>query len=478
MLGLFGTLDLAQRSLAAQQEGLEVAGHNLANVSNPAYSRQRINIQTSPDLPTTIGPEGTGVQVVGIAQLRSALLDLQIQNETSIGSYLGAQQQALEDAQAGLGQEVSTESSSASSASASQASSGLTGLAAGLSDLFGAFQSLSTDPTSLAERQVVLMKAQSLAQQFNQTGQQLDTLRTSLSNSVESDATSINTLMTEIAKLNDQIVNAELGGAGVANDLRDTRQSDLESLAKLVKIDTANQSDGAVNISVGGVLMVSGKHVLDQVEAYDAGGGQVLVRSQNTGLTITPTSGDLAGNIDVRDGAVATLQSSLDSLASQLIAKVNTVHAAGYNLGGTNGADFFSGSDAGSMAVNTALLNDPSLVQASSTSSATGDNGVALALAQLANQSIAGLGNQTFSQSYDQTVAQLGQNLASTNSQVTNQQLVQNALSQQRSSVSGVSIDEEMTDLMKYQRAYEASAQLVSIVNSLLETTINMRSAS
>lgn len=476
MLGLFGTLDLAQRSLATQQQGLEVAGQNLANVSNPAYSRQRIDIQTSPDLPTTMGPEGTGVQVVGITQLRSALLDLQIQNETSVSSYLSAQQQALEDAQAGLGQQVSTQTASGSDASSSTTSSGLTGLAAGLSDLFGAFQSLSTDPTSLAGRQVVLMKAQSLTQQFNQASQQLDTLRTSLGNSVESDVSSINTLMSEIAKLNDQIIRSEVGGTGAANDLRDTRQSDVEALAKLVKIDTANQTNGAVNISIGGVLMVSDKTVVDQLQSYDAGGGQVLVRSQSTGQTITPTSGDLAGNIDVRDGAVATLQSSLDSLAAQLASEVNSVHATGYNLNGDHGNDFFSGNSAGSITVNAALLDDPSLIQASSTSGAVGDNGTALALAQLANQSMAGLGNQTFSQNYDQTVAQLGQELASTNSQVANQQTVQDALTQQRASVSGVSIDEEMTDLMKYQRAYEASAQLVSIIDSLLETTINMKS--
>ena len=449
-----------------------MAGHNLANASNPAYARQRIDVQTSQDLQTTIGPQGTGADVVGITQLRSALLDLQIQGESSVSGFLEARQQALQDAQAGLGQEVSTQTSSSTSTTTSN---NLTGLAAGLSDLFNAFQSLSTDPTSLAERQAVLMKAQSLTQQLNQTSQQMDNLRTSLSNSVESDTASINTLTSEIAKLNDQIINTEMNGTSAANDLRDTRQSDLESLAKLVKIDTANQSNGAVNVSIGGVLMVSGKSVLDHLETYDAGGGQILVRSQNTGQAITPTSGDLAGNIDARDGAVATLQTNLDALAAQLVLEVNTVHATGYNLGGTNGANFFGGNKAGNITVNAALLNDPSLIQASSTSSAVGDNGAALALAQLANKSCAGLGNQTFSENYDQTVAQLGQDLSSTNGQVTNQQLVQAALSQQRDSVSGVSIDEEMTDLMKYQRAYEASARLISIVDSLLDTTINMK---
>ncbi len=473
MLGLFGTLDLAKRSLSAQQQGLEVTGHNLANVSNTAYSRQRIDIQTSPDLQSTIGPQGTGVDVVGITQLRSALLDRQIQDESSVGGFLSARQQALQDAQAGLGQEVSTQSTS-TSASSSTSSGDLTGLASGLSNLFNAFQSLSTEPTSLAERQVVVMKAQSLAQQFNQTSQQLDTLRTSLNDTVESDVSSVNSLMSEVAKLNDQIIRSEVGGSGAANDLRDIRQSKLEDLAKLVKIDTADQTNGAVNISIGGVLMISDKTMVDQLQSYDAGGGQILVRSQSTGQAITPTSGEMAGTIDVRDGAVASLGSNLDTLAGQLISEVNTVHANGYNLNGTNGTQFFSGTNAGDIAVNTSLLNDPSLIQASSTSSAVGDNGVALSLAQLATKSCSGLGNQTFSQHYSQTVAGLGQELSLTNSQVTNQQLIRDALGQQRDSVSGVSIDEEMTNLMKYQQAYAASARLVSIVDTLLETAIKM----
>ncbi|MBI5820933.1 MAG: flagellar hook-associated protein FlgK [Verrucomicrobia bacterium] len=469
MLGLFGTLGLAQRSLSTQQQGVEVAGHNLANVSNSDYTRQRIIVQTGQTVPSTIGPQGTGSVVVGIAQLRSALVDRQIQDETSVGGFLDAQQQALQYAQANLGQEIDT------TGSGSTSTSGQSGLAQGLSDLFNAFQSLSTDPTSLAERQVVLMKSLSLTQQFNQTSQRLDTLRTSLSDSVESDASSINTILSEIAKLNDQIINTETGNIGSANDLRDSRQSKLNELAELVKIDTVEQDNGAVNISIGGVLMVSDKTVLDQIETYDAGGGQILVRSQSTGLAITPTSGQLAGTIDARDGALASLQADLDLLATQLISEVNAIHATGYNLNGTNGTAFLTGTDAGDITVNATLLNDPSLIQASGASNAVGDNTTALALAQLANTSFASLGNQTFSERYNQTVAQLGQELSSTNSQITNQETVMKALQQQRDSVSGVSLDEEMTDLMKYQRAYEASARLISVLDSMLETVVNLK---
>lgn len=475
MLGLFGTLGLAQRSLSTQQQGVEVAGHNLANVNNPAYARQRVVIQTGVTVPGAIGPQGTGSDVVAIEQLRSALVDLQIQSEASVSGFLDAQQEALTYAQANLGQQIDRQTTSAGGASALSGAGGQKGIAEGLTDFFNAFQSLSTNPTSLAERQVVLMKALSLTQRLNQTSQRFDTLRSSLNDSVQADVDSINSLLTEIAKLNDQIVNTEMGGRGMANDLRDYRQEKLEQLAELVKVETVNQSSGAVNVSIGGVLMVSEKQVLDQLETYDAGGGQILVRSQDTSVAITPTSGHLAGTIDARDGALASLQSDLDSLASLLISEVNAIHATGYDLSGNTGAAFLTGTDAGDITVNAALLNDPSLIQASGTLGAVGDNQVALALAQLTNKRHASLSNQSFDERYGQTVAELGQALASVNNQATDQEVVANALKKQRDSISGVSIDEEMMNLMKFQRAFEASARLISIVDSMLETTVNLK---
>ena len=144
-------------------------------------------------------------------------------------------------------------------------------------------------------------------------------------------------------------------------------------------------------------------------------------------------------------------------------------------MSGTNGTAFLTGNDAGDITVNATLLDDPSLIQASGDPDAVGDNTTVLALAQLANTRYASLGNQTFNERYNQTVAQLGQELDSTNSQVTNEETVMNALQQQRDSVSGVSLDEEMTDLMKFQRAYQASARLISVLDSMLDTVVNLK---
>jgi flagellar hook-associated protein 1 len=195
----------------------------------------------------------------------------------------------------------------------------------------------------------------------------------------------------------------------------------------------------------------------------------------STGAALTLTGGSLAGNIDTRDGELASLRGDLNSLASTLISQVNSVHAGGYNLNGGTGANFFTGTGASDIAVNSALVNNPNLVQAGGAAGAVGDNQVALALAQLANQPIASLSNQTFSQKYNQTVAGLGQTLASVNDRVDNQTAVQTMLTNQRNSVSGVSLDEEMTNMITYQKAYEASARIINTVAQMLDTILAMK---
>ncbi|MBI3874983.1 MAG: flagellar hook-associated protein FlgK [Verrucomicrobia bacterium] len=475
MLGLFSTLDLAARSLQVQQQGVEVAGHNLANVNNPAYARQRLNIVAAPSIGTSIGIQGTGAEAAGIQRLRDLLVDKQVANETSVSGSLNAQQSALQYAESNLGQQIDRHASGAEGAAAAEGVGGENGITQRLSELFNAFQSLSTDPTSLTERQVLLTKAQNLAAQFNETGTRLSNVRTFLNDSLQTDVGNANGLIADIAKLNDQIVMTETGGFGQANDLRDQLQSKLESLAKLVKIDTVANTNGSVNVSIAGAGIVSGSQVVDTLQAFDNGGGQFLVRTATGQATLTLTGGSLEGTITARDGALATLQTSLDTLAGQLISEVNTLHSAGFSLTGSSNANFFNGANAATISVNSALTADPSLIQASAVNGATGDNTVVLQLAQLANKKIAALGNQTFSGSFAGSVAALGQSLASVNSQIVNQGLVEDMLKRQRDSVSGVSLDEEMTNLTKFQQAFQASARLITTVDEMLQEVVALK---
>ncbi len=472
MLGIFGTLNLGARSLATQQLGTEVAGHNLANVNNTAYARQRLTIQASQPVPSELGPQGSGAEGAAIVQLRDALLDRQIQAETSTRGWLEAQQQALQYSQANLGQEVDRQASNVEGSD--DAVGGQHGLAEVLSDFFNAFQSLSTNPTSLPERQVLLLKTQNLTVQFNQVAQRLVNVENNLNDSLNVNLEDANRLVGEIAKLNQQIAAAEVGGA-TANDLRDVRQQRLEQLAHIANFTTVGQPSGAVDLYFDGVPMTDGSAVIDRLESYDPGTGQLLIRTRSAGTPVTFTGGLVQGTIDIRDGTLATLRTQINTLATQLISEVNALHTSGFDLNGNTGQPFFTGTDAATISLNTVIADDPSRVQAAAVNNAPGDNQVAVALAQLGGRSLAVLGSQTFGQRYGQSVAALGQSLSSVNAQLDNQQIVEKMLVRQRDSVSGVSLDEEMTDLIRFQRAFEASARLISTLDEMLVTLVNMK---
>jgi flagellar hook-associated protein 1 FlgK len=475
MLGLFGTLSMANRSLQTQRAGTEVAGHNLANVNTPGYSRQRVDIDTSLAIPSEMGPQGTGADAVGIQQIRDALLDRQIVTETSVRGAYEARQRALQLGQAVLGQQIDRQATGAEGSAAANGVGGQHGIAEEMSDLFNAFQSLSTNPTSMAERQVLVLKAQNLATQFNQVSSRLANLRSSLNDSLASDVDQANIALSDIAKLNEQIVAVEISTPAKANDLRDARQKRIEDLAKLVNITTTANSNGSVDIAIDGVPLVVGPIVQDTLETYDAGGGQFLVRTVTGGTTLNLTGGTMQGTMDARDNDLVALQTSIDTLAGTLISEVNAVHGTGFGLGGTSGEAFFTGTTAADIALNANLEGDPSMIQASGVAGAVGDNTVAVQLAQLADANHAALTNQTFLENYGQTVATLGQALNGTNTQLTNQELVENMLLRQRDSVSGVSLDEEMTDLIKFQRAFEASAKLIVTVDEMLQTVLTLK---
>jgi flagellar hook-associated protein 1 FlgK len=473
MLGLFSTLNMASRSLQAQMTGVEVTGQNLANVNTTGYSRQTVNIQTSPDATTGIGPEGTGANAVSIQQIVSAVLNSQIQGQSSTGGYWNAQQSALQSAQDSLGEFLNGTGSTGSTSSSTGTTTD-TGLSGQLTALFNAFQSVATSPTSMSARQALIGAAQQVATTFNQINGQFNTLKDSLNSSLNTDVGSANKLLTQIADLNSEISYAQFSG-GNANDLLDEREQDLENLSQLTNVTTSTGTNGAVDVSIGGQSLVSGSQVLDTLQTYDAGGGQLLVQTATGGVNLTLTGGSMQGTIDARDGTLATMQNSVNTLASALITQVNAVHDGGYSLTGSTGANFFNGTGASTITVNASLAGDPSLIQASGSATATGDNSVALQLAQLASTTQSVLNNQTFGGSYAATAASLGSALDNANNQVASQTAVATMLSTQRSSVSGVNVDEEMTNLMTFQRAYEASAQLVTTINTLMGDALNMK---
>jgi flagellar hook-associated protein 1 len=201
----------------------------------------------------------------------------------------------------------------------------------------------------------------------------------------------------------------------------------------------------------------------------------MLVRTATGGTPLSLTGGSIQGTIDARDGALKTLRDGLDTLASSIITQVNGIYSTGYDLNGNTGGMLFTGTNASTIGVTSALQTDASLVQAAGAPGASGDNTVALALAKLGTQSIASLGNKTFSGAFAAQVGSFGFAVANANSEAGNQSSVATMLQNQRDSVSGVSIEEEVANLITFQQAYAASSKIISTVNQMLQTVISLK---
>lgn len=467
---------MGTRALTAQRQGVEVAGHNLANVNNTAYARQRVSIQSTATNDGFTDPVGSGVEVTAIRQIRDRILDAEVVSEGSVTGSLEAQQQALGLTQSLLGQSIDRGNTGAGGASAADGVGGGQQLAAGLSDFFNAFASLAAQPASIPEREITLRRAVALAAQFPALDGRLDRLGDRLDTSIDTDLKSANGLLADIARLNGQISRTEaVSGAGTANDLRDQRQAKLESLSTLVGFDSVEASDGSLGIIVGGVPLVTADVREKTLETFTDAGGRRMIRASGTTDALVITSGRVHGTLDARDGGLKDLRDGIDTLASSLIQQVNALHSAGFALDGSTGRDFFLGSSAADIRVNQALLDDPTTLQAAGAPDARGDNRTALALSQLGNQPIAALGGQGFGNAYNQMVGRLGEALSSVNQRLADQKTVADLLRGQRDSVSGVSIDEEMADLTRFQRGYQASAKLITTIDEMLDTTIGLK---
>ncbi len=466
MSGLFSSLNSAVSALSAQSRAVEIAGKNLANVNNPDYARQRVLIGSIGTIMTPQGPESMGVTALSIQQMRDSLLDQQVNREASLTSYYNAQQQSYQRGEAALGQNISGTQNSSGASSTSD-----NGVAAAVDDLFNSFQSFAAAPTDPGQRQTLLQKTSILTDRIRLANQRLTQVSSDLDSQVNSDVTSVNRLMQTIADLNGQISRLEINNPGSAVDLRDQRQADIAQLSAQLPVESRTDAAGKMQLFAkdsGGadVVLVDGSNVQGTV-AFT--GTQITAGSPATALALT--SGSIQGYLSARDGGVKTIRDNLDQLAKQLVTSVN----AAYNPSGTTG-DFFTAS--GTTAATLAM--DPSVTTATlkaSDGGAAGDNTVALAIAQLATQKFSVSGGDaidgTFGGFLSTAVSNLGQAVAGATARATDQSSIEQLVRSQRDGVSGVSLDEETANLLKYQRAFQASSRVFNTIDSLLDTVVN-----
>ena len=469
-LGIMGTMEMARNAMRVARSGAEVSGNNLANASNPIYARQRIKINSAVTIPTEKGPQGSGAAVARIEQIRDRVLDASIVYENSITGYHEGKQMYLYRAETALGQTVDNQSIDAGAAYGSY------GLSEGMTELFNSFQSLSVSPTSIPERQTVISNAKKVASKLRTVDERLSRLRTAINEEVKDTINQVNGKIKEVAYIAINIGNIEVT-EGSANEVRDSLQDSMEQLSKYVDINTTTNDNGELSVFLNGHEMITDNVMTNSIQlTKDSSTGMYFMKELNHGNKIDPEVGYIKGMIDVRDESVKDLRSEIDTLASQLITEVNALHQTGYDLDGVNDSNsgFFEGSGAADIKVNETISDNPRKLQGSSSGAEASNNDILRSIANLGSTAIAGLNSVAFSEYYGNTVSRFGQDVALTTSQLNDQKTVERMLTKQRESIMGVSIDEEVANLIVYQRAFQASAKLLTVMDRLMQDVLNM----
>ena len=558
---IFSTLSSAKLGLLAQQLAIEVTGQNVANVETEGYSRQDVSFEANtPRGHIKYGglhQLGTGVRIASIERAHDQFLFTQIMDEGDLTGSTEVKKEIFEQLEV-----LFNEGSGRS-------------LNDALSLFFSSIHDLATNARGLSERVDLISKAEHLASTFNQTGNQLFTIQRNIDATIETEVAKINTLTTQIGKLNESIHANEPTSQYKANDLRDNRDRLVKELSKKIDIQLVQESDNQISLTLkDGTALVLKDQVFDlstSINANNESFNDVYIDSGSTTKNITSTikGGELRGYLDMRDTKVESVLDKMNILSGSFIQEFNSIHREGFGIDGSSGLDFFtpldvtvdhyadntgtavvsmtnaspttvsvdefeiaftdsnkftlnnlttnassgtftfasattfnikdgfavaiSGTAASGDKVKFSVSEDAaSLMSVSSTITAdgqkiaagattNGDGGNALLMADLQNGLVfnsvtwsSESGSFTFDEYYNAVVSTIGIESFSAQAILRQQEGVMLQLNSRRESISGVSIDEEMIKMIKFQQAYNASARMISIVDEMLDTLNRM----
>lgn len=453
MSSLFGTMSIALSGLLADQAALDITSNNVANANTPGFSRQRpIFLEGDPVVQGSL-TFGTGVVLGSVQSLRDPILELRLNDETQERSQLDATVSAMQQVEVMFG-----------------GSSGDIG--SQLNGFFKSLQQLSTTPADPSTRQGVLTAAGNLAGAFRTTVNNLQNQRSNLDLSVVQTVDQINVLGEQIARLNQQISGMENLHED-AGTFIDQRTQLIRQLSELIDVSVVKSNNSLTITTTKGVpLVASEKNFALSTQATSSGVQHVFVL--NSDITAKITAGKLGGVLEVRDQKIPSLAGDLDSLAYGLANAINTAHGMGTDLAGQPGGDLFIPPPAGVTGAASSLalaITDPSQLAASSDGS-PGSNGNVTQLLQVQNQAVAA--GQTPTAFYAGIVFHLGSDVSNGAAARDASDLILRQLEDQRSALSGVSMDEEAANLIQYERAYEAAARVITTVNEMTSTVIQL----
>ena len=553
MSGLISNLATSSKALSVQSKGLEIAGKNLANINNRNYAKQRVEIGDRGSINTGIATESMGVEAMELRQNRDALLDKTVMREYTASSGLEAAKKVLESAESALGQFLDRTKDSTSIQNAIGASGG--GISDALSDFFNQWESFSVKPNDVGEKQLLIAKAQILAEKINATDKNLKQVQTDADNQLTTDVGIVNGILAEIAKTNEYIAKAELVKPYSAVDLRDQRQAKLEELSKYIDVTFESSELGQITVKSGDSTLIDGKVVTGQTTdtatgqltgpfSYDATEKKIKLDSVEFN-----SNGKLGAQLTASTETVQTTRNQIKDLAIQLKQEVNNTYEANggsqdfFNFSVTStgllnlqfnssmmlsagsaggnsralevaelGAKIYS--DSGKVELTSSLnhtltngdtvtigegtttykvevLSDKSFMLRSNAVPATTPatynynvpserplvikrNGSAVTTAEIPSSGVRNLNFAgSFSTNFNTTVTELAQKLNTTNIRLEDQKLSEEMAVSNRDQFSGVSQDEELTDLMKFQRSFQATSRFINVVDNLLDQVVN-----
>src|SRR5579863_47597 len=446
MGSLYGALSIATGALGAEQGALDATTNNVANVNTPGYSRlQPVLVESSP---ITVGSVtyGTGVELEKLQSLRDPILQMRIQEETQQQGQLNASLTAMQQAQVQF-----------------TTSSGDIGTE--ISNFFASLNQISTDPTNLALRQGALTAAGNMATAFNNVANNLGQQRLNLDSNVSQDVGQVNVLTGQIATLNTQI--SELQGVNQnASTLVDQRDVLIGKLSNLIDVSNIQSDNGLTLTTSNGTALVVGGQSFALTTQANASGLQD-VYAQGKDITTALTSGDLTGLLQARDQTIPGLLSNLDTLAAAVSNSLNTANQQGFDLNGNAGGNLFvppAASGQGAAAGMALATTDPALIAASSDGT-PGSNGNLAVLAAVENQPVAA--GQAPADYYSNIVFTVGNTVSNDSAELSASQSILSQLQDQRAGISGVSLDEEASNTVQFQRAFDAAANVVTSINDM-----------
>lgn len=483
MSGVSGVFNIAKGALQAQLLALEVASHNLANVNTSGYTRQIALLESQPSASTGRLNLGLGVTVQSITQavdiyttqtIHRNIADLsESETKTSILNYI----ESLFNDTSGMG------------------------LAQALNEFWNAWHDLANDPGGIGERTSLLGKAENLCSFFHSLRNNLSQIIDQANASIAIVLQEVNVIASQIAKLNGKILEAESSGA-VANDLRDQRNILLEKLSDYLGNVYLEDENGGLKIWVGqGLRLVDGLEYWELERDDD----KIIWNDIPVDVSKRLTGGKIGGWLDIRDEIVPQYIANLDELAGTLITQVNTLHLTGYTLEGETGKYFFknfptapelpNSSDytnaAAYISLSTDVFGSPRNIAAGGSTGDPGDNENALRILNLQTDDTKTITKWVYSQRGDsRTNISMSNNLDHyyhnlageigilTEQMQQKQDFMKTFLDQLRTvrdSVSGVNVDEELLEVMKIQRAFQAAAKLISAADEMLQSLLEIR---